>query len=311
MSYEKAGFKLLRSSLLSVLAFACTAAAQEDNRALLRGKLIAEIEHVAKGLDGVMGIAIKDLTSNEEILVNDKLTFPTASAIKVPVLIELHRQAAAGKFSLTDQRKIERKDEVPSPVLQYFGDGTSSLSLHDLAVLMIRHSDNIATNNLIDQVGMANVNRTLDELGLGQVRLRRKMIDQKASARGEENIATPREAMRLMEMIYRNQVINETLCRDVLAILRLPKRTPITAALPRGVDVASKTGSIEGVQNEWGIVYVPSRPFAIAVMTNYIGEGAPEAVGKVSRLSYDYFARRARSTGYGARVPAGLLESKP
>ncbi len=287
------------------------APAQDENRAVLHRKLVAEIERLAAQLDGVMGFAIKDLSSNEEILHNSEFLFPTGSAIKVPVLLELHKQAAEGRYKLTDQLRVERKNEVSSPVLQYFNDGTSSLSLHDLAVLMIRHSDNIATNMLIDQVGMENVNRTLDQLGLKQMRLRRKMINPAASARGDENTSTPREAERLMELIYRGQVVDRELCDRALTILKLPKSTPISTSLPRGVQVAHKTGSIEGVQCEWAIVYVPNRPYVITVMTNYIGEGAREAITQISRLVYEYFARIARSTPYGARVPVELLKQKP
>ncbi|HEV2665617.1 MAG TPA: hypothetical protein VG324_11930, partial [Blastocatellia bacterium] len=74
-----------------------------------------------------------------------------------------------------------------------------------------------------------------------------------------------------------------------------------------------KPGGIEGVACDWAVVYVPNRPYAIAVMTNYNGpeaEAAGEAIAKVSKLAYDYFARLSRSTGYGARVPLELLKHK-
>jgi len=285
--------------------------AQDENRAVLRRKLAAEIERVASGLDGVMGVAIKDLTTGEEILINERLVFPTGSSIKIPLLIELHKQAAEGKFKLTDQRWVERKDQVGgSGVIGRFGDHTSSLSLRDLALLMIELSDNTATNMLIDQVGMANVNRTLDDLGLKQIRLRRKMIDTRASARGDENIATPREAMRLMEMLHRGEVINRALSDDVLTLLKVRKSSPIPKLLPANVVIANKPGGIEGVACDWGLVLVPNRPYTIAVMTNYIGEGADDAIAKVSKLAYDYFARLARSTDYGARVPVELLKKE-
>jgi len=287
------------------------AGAQDDNRVLLRRKLTAEIEKVANSLDGVMGVAIKDLTTGEEILLNDQLTFPTGSSIKIPILIELHKQASEGKYKLTDQRWVEKKDQIGgSGVIVNFGDHSSQLSLNDLAVLMIVLSDNTATNMLIDEVGMANVNRTLDELGLKQVRLRRKMIDQAASARGDENTATPREAMTLMEKLYRGQVINKQLSDDALKILKVRKDSPIPRLLPAGVEIANKPGSIEGVACDWAVIYVPNRPYVIAVMTNYDREGADDAIAKVSKLAYDYFARLSRSTKYGARVPLELLEHK-
>jgi beta-lactamase class A len=298
-------------TLLSLALLVKPVGAQDDNRVLLRRKLTAEIEKVANSLDGVMGVAIKDLTTGEEILIYDQLTFPTGSSIKIPVLIELHKQASEAKYKLTDQRWVEKKAQIGgSGVIFNFGDHTSQLSLNDLAVLMIVLSDNTATNMLIDQVGMANVNRTMDELGLKQIRLRRKMIDQAASARGDENTATPREAMMLMEKLYRGQVGNRQVSDDALKILKIRKNSPVPRLLPAGVEIANKPGSIEGVACDWAVVYVPNRPYAIAVMTNYIGDGADDAIAKVSKLAYDYFVRLSRSTKYGARVPLELLKHK-
>ncbi len=301
--------------LMLALAFCLSltqlAPAQEENHSIIRRKLTTEIEKIADSHDGVMGVAIKDLTTGEEILLNDQLTFPTGSSIKIPILIELHKQAAEGKYKLTDQRWVERQDKVGgSGVIVNFGDHTSQLSLNDLATLMIVLSDNTATNMLIDQVGMANVNRAMDELGLKQIRLRRKMIDQAASARGDENTATPREAMALMEKLYRGQVGNRQLSDDALKILKIRKNSSIPRLLPASVEIANKPGGIEGVACDWAVVYVPNRPYAIAVMTNYNGEGADDAIAKVSKLAYDYFARLSRSTGYGARVPLELLKHK-
>jgi beta-lactamase class A len=288
--------------------------AQDANRDMLRRKLAAEIEKIAISHDGVMGVAIKDLTTGEEISINDQGAFPTGSSIKIPILIELHKQAAEGKYKLTDQRWVEKKDQIGgSGVIVNFGDHTSQLSLNDLATLMIVLSDNTATNMLIDQVGMANVNRTLDELGLMRIRLRRKMIDQAASARGDENTATPREAMTLMEKLYRGQVVNRQMSDDTLKILKIRKSSPIPRLLPDTVEIANKPGGIEGVACDWAVVYVPNRPYAIAVMTNYNGpdgEAADDAIAKVSKLAYDYFVRLSRSTGYGARVPLELLKHK-
>ena len=300
--------------IICLLLFTACVYAQDANRDALRRKLTAEIEKIAVSHNGVMGVAIKDLTTGEEILINDQLTFPTGSSIKIPVLIELHKQAAEGKYKLTDQRWVERKDQVGgSGVIVNFGDHTSQLSLSDVATLMIVLSDNTATNMLIDQVGMANVNRTLDELGLKQIRLRRKMIDQAASARGDENTATPREAAALMEKLYRGQVVNRQISDNALKFLKLSKNSPIPRLLPASVEIANKPGGIEGVACDWAIVYVPNRPYAIAVMTNYNGPdgaSADEAIAKVSKLAYDYFARLARSTGYGARAPLELLKHK-
>lgn len=302
------------TALLGVAWLFTLTQAQDANRDLLRQKLSSEIAKITRDFDGAMGVAIKDLSSGAEILINDQLTFPTGSSIKIPVLIELHKQAAQGRYKLTDGRWLEQQDKVGgSGVIAHFGDHTSQLSLRDLAVLMIVLSDNTATNMLIEQVGMANVNRTLDEAGLAEMRLRRKMIDQAASARGDENTATPRAAMGLMEKLYRGEVVSRALSDDVLNMLKLRKNSPIPKLLPAGVAIANKPGGIEGVACDWAVVYVPNRPFAVAVMTNYNGEqaDADAAIARIAKLAYDHFARLARSTKYGARVPLELLKKQP
>lgn len=303
-------FRLLLLPLCFCFVLTASAqSAQNDPRAELRHKLAAEIERIARSHDGVLGVAIRDLTTGEEILCNEKLVFPTGSSIKIPVLIEPHKQAAAGGYKLTDRLEVKKQDQVGgSGVIAHFGDGTSSLSLHDLSVLMIVLSDNTATNMLIDKVGMASVNRTLTELGLSEIRLQRKMIDQRASARGDENLATPRAAMQLMEKLWRGEVVSRTLSDEVLAILKIRKDSAIPRAVPLNIDVASKPGGIEGVACDWGLVYVPNRPYAIAVMTSYNSGSADEAITAISKMAYEYFARLARSTEYGARVPLELLK---
>lgn len=307
--------KLCRAPLTLVIALfvVLPITAQEENRAILHRKLAAEIEKIAMSFDGVLGIAIRDLTTGEEFLINANLTFPTGSSIKIPILIELHKQAATGKYKLTDQRWLERADKVGgSGVINNFGDHTSQLSLSDLAVLMIVLSDNTATNMLIDQTGMANVNATLDQLGLKAIRLRRKMIDTAASARGDENIATPAASLELMTRLYRGEVLSRSLSDDVLRFLKLRKGSPIPKLIPSNIVIANKPGGIEGVACDWAIVYVPGRPFAISVMTNYNGEAAnaDDAISQIAKLAYDYFARLARSTDYGARVPLEFLKKK-
>jgi beta-lactamase class A len=285
--------------------------AQPVSSPAIREKLVAGIERTAREFDGVLGVAIRDLKSGEEILINEGLTFPTGSSIKIAILIELHKQAAAGTLKMTETLPVDARNQVGgSGVILHFAEGTSRLSLHDLSVLMITLSDNSATNILIDRLGMSNINQTLDELGLRAIRLRRKMIDLPAMASGRENIATPREAARLMGMLAEGRVINQEVSNLVLRTLRIPKVSPIPRLIPSSVSIANKPGGVEGAACDWALVEVPNRPFAIAVMTTWNGEsaGVDEAIAKIARMSYDYFSRLARSTTYGARVPLSILK---
>jgi beta-lactamase class A len=308
--------KVKRFSLLltaCALLSTCPVFAQPATPRALKERLLRQIQAMEQEYDGILGVAIRDLQTGEELLVNGQSTFPTGSSIKIPILIELHRQAASGELQLTDRLPVAKKDQVGgSGILFHFSPETSQLSLEDLSVLMIALSDNTATNLLIERLGMGRINQTLKELGLGAIRLQRKMIDLAAMARGEENLSTPREAARLMELLAHGKVISSEVSAGVLRTLRIPKASPIPQLLPSSVLIANKPGGVEGAACDWALVEVPHRPYTIAVMTTFNGEraGADETIARISRLAYDYFARLARSTPDGARVPLSILEQR-
>src|SRR4051812_27913599 len=145
-------------------------------------KLEGAISEVDQNLDGVIGVAILDLTSGEKYLLRGDDVFPQASSIKITVLLELYRQAQEGKLKLTDLYTVSQSDLVQdSDIMGGLTPGVSKITLRDLATMMVAVSDNSATNVLIDRVGMDAVNSELDTLGFHQTRLRRKMMDLKAA----------------------------------------------------------------------------------------------------------------------------------
>jgi beta-lactamase class A len=293
------------------LAMVCVGfPAQTENMKIVREKTEARLREIVASARGAMGLVAVDLVSGERLAINENLTFPQGSAIKIPILMEVYKQAHEGRFRLTDRRRIEKAQMVGgSGILKEFGDGTSELSIYDLCVLMIVVSDNTATNLLLDLVGMENINRTMASLGLAQTRVRRKMIDPAASARGEENLSTPAEAARLMEILYRGEFIAREVCEQILAILKKPKRTAVRAGVPEDVPIASKPGSIPGVSTEWAIVYLAERPYVLVIMENYgMGEDASTAFRDISRTVYDYFWRLGRATRYGTYVDPALVK---
>jgi beta-lactamase class A len=288
------------------------ASAQAAHLQQLSQKYQTTLDEIARDVPGVMGISVVDLMTGETFGVNDTLVFPQGSSIKVAILIELYSQAEQGTLRLQDAVPVTAEIRTGgSGILQHFTDGTSTLSLRDLAVLMIVLSDNTATNVLIDRVGMENVNATMTELGFPQTRLQRRMIRPQDSAAGRENVSTPAEAAGVMVRIARCDLpISQEACADLRSILELPKTVP--GSVPAASRMAWKGGSIDGVRAGWGIVDLPGRPFAVGVMVNYTdGAAAVEAIGATVDASHAHFSRLAGATPNGARVPLRYLRDPP
>lgn len=296
--------------LLSLCALAMPAYAQDAHREIIRDKLQKDLAAVVADYAGVAGLHIVDLTSGERWAVHDELQFPQASAIKVPILLELFRRAESEPAIL--MRRIEMTDAVRtagSGVLQYLTDGGSALSLEDYAVYMILYSDNTATNVLIDALGMDAINRLSASLGARRTLLQRKMIRPDQSVIGNENLSTPKDAATIMEKIAACDLpMSDQHCERVREILELYKEGPIRTPVPREIPIAFKPGGITGVSTVWGLVDVPDRPYVIVVMSNYGGNGGA-VVEEVSRLTYDYFSRLSGITEYGTRVPLDVKQS--
>ena len=299
--------------LVAVLLVGTTVAQTPAKQQLLWQKLDATIHEVDRNLDGVMGVAIKDLTSDHTILLQPDEVFPQASSIKIAVLVELYRQAQQGKLKLTDLYTVQKSDLVEdSDIMGGLTPGITRVTLRDLATMMIAVSDNSAANVLIERVGMENVNAMLDSLGLTHTRLRRKMMDVKAAGEGRENVSTPREMMTLLEALYRGKMLNREMTDDFFTMLSTHKDSYLPHDLPDGLKIANKPGDLEGVRNDSGVVFVQNGPYIICVMMTYLHrerEGE-QAINKVSLAAYRMFDRIARASEYGRVVSLGN-SSKP
>jgi beta-lactamase class A len=283
-------------------------AASSGKQKVLWQKLQAEIEGIDQQLDGVMGVAIEDLTSGEHYFLREDEVFAQASSIKITVLANLYLQAEQGKLKLTDLYTVQSSDLVPdSDIMNGLTPGVTRVTLRDLATMMVAVSDNAATNVLIDRVSMANVNAMLDSLGLSHTRLRRKMMDLEAAKQGRENISSPREMMTLLDAIYRGKLLNKESTADFFKMLSTNKQSFIPRDLPADLKVANKPGELEAVRNDSGIVFVEGRPYVICVMTGYLRNerDGEEAISKVSLAAWRMFDRFARATEYGRVVSPG------
>src|ERR1700731_3029590 len=203
------GFVLTESVL------AQSASTPGEKQEVLWTKLEQFILDVDRNLDGVMGIAIVDLTDGRDYSLHANDVFPQASSIKICVLAELYRQAQAGKLKLTDLYTVNAADLVQdSDIMGGLTPGVTQITLRDLATMMVAVSDNSATNVLIDRVGMDKVNAFLQAQGLRETKLRRKMMTFKAAAEGRENVSTPNEMLNLLQALYRDEILNKEMTAD-------------------------------------------------------------------------------------------------
>ena len=271
-------------------------------------KLEKSILDIDRGLDGVMGVAIVDLTDGHKYLLHANDVYPQASSIKICVLAELYRQAQQGKLKLTDLYTVKTADLVQdSDIMGGLTPGVTKITLRDLATMMVAVSDNSATNVLIDRVGMDNVNAFLNAQGLRDTRLRRKMMDLKAATEGRENVSTPNEMLNLLQALYRGEILNKEMTADFFKVLSTHKDSWIPRNLPDDLKIADKPGALEGVRNDSGVIFVDRRPYVLCVMTTYLRRerDGEEAISNVSLAAWRMFDRLARASEYGRVISPG------
>ncbi len=273
-----------------------------EPQALLRERFEKEVLDIASRVDGVLGVTILDPKTGDRVTVNGGVVFTQASAIKLPVLVELMRQVDAGRLNLDEVVTLKASDIVPgSGVLQQLTPEAVSMSLRDVATLMVTVSDNTATNMVIDRVGMANVNAEMARLGLAATKLQRKMQDRKAWEENRENLSTPDEQARLLELLYKGEILSARGREEIDRILSIPKPGQLRTLLPEGTKVAHKTGTLSGVVVDVGIVYLADRPFIVSAMGNWLADAgeAERAISEIALAAYRYFDRVAHSNAYG------------
>ena len=217
-----------------------------------------------------------------ELLIQPDVEFHAASTMKVPVMIELFRQARAGLVRLDEPLLV--KNEFASivdgsPYTLSMGDDSDAevykrigqtMTLLELCEPMITVSSNFATNLLIQRLGAPNVQRTVDGMGAGGMIVRRGVEDSKAFAQGLNNSTTARALLVLMERIARLEAVDAGASRQMLEILKRQHfNDAIPAGLPPGTPVAHKTGSITKIHHDAAIVLAP-RPFVLVVLVRGI-----------------------------------------
>ena len=259
----------------------------EQDERLARG-----IEEIAAEVGGTVGVAARDVRRGRALDLNAGAVFPSASVIKVCILVELFGQAAEGRARLDETMVLDDGEKVPgSGVLSMLHPGLE-LTLEDLANLMINVSDNTASNMLIDRLGVDAINTRMEALGLTQTRLGRKFYDFEARDRGLDNWATPEDLTHLLVQMEQRRVVSADACERMIAIMRRQQfDNRIPRLLPPDTPVANKTGSISTACHDIGIIYSPAGPLVLAVLTRDIESAAVAegAIRHVARLVYEHW----------------------
>jgi beta-lactamase class A len=309
-------------------------------------RLRARIETSLRGAQGVVGVSMKHLESGVAIAVTGDEPFPMASTFKLPVLVELHAAAKAGALRWDEMVNITPQD-------QHLGSGDLtplydppgvSLSIRNLANLMMMISDNSAADICLAKTGAANVTARMRHLGIDGIRvdrscqelildyqgrdtaalkdlarddlreaLRRDTRSQTLETRlaADERVAadprdtaTPNAMVALLEKIWRGQAVDRAASDAMLELLKRCRtgENRIRGLLPASTDVAHKTGTLGGVVNDVGIIYLPGGAGHVAIAVMSKRTRAPLAdvertIADVARYAYDYFLFTADSTG--------------
>jgi beta-lactamase class A len=248
-----------------------------------------------------VGLAYRSLDGRDELFVNADTAFHAASTMKIAVMIELFRQAGAGTVRLDDALPVQNAfrsivdgsayelnagEDSDGDVYARLG---GTMTLRELCDAMIAVSSNLATNLLIEKLGVQNIRRTVSALGADGVQVLRGVEDDKAFRKGLNNTTTARGLLVLLEKLAKGQAVGPDADAAMIAILKRQKfRDAIPAGLPPAVPVAHKTGTITRIHHDAAIVYA-DRPYVLVVLVRGVEDQKNSAalISSLSRTVYD------------------------
>ena len=244
-----------------------------------------ELKSIIAASGAEVAVAFRTLDGRSEVLIDPDKPFHAASTMKVPVMIELFRQARAGTLSLAQPLAIRnefRSIVDSSPYKLSEGDDSDravyaaagkTLTLEQLNEAMITVSSNFAANLLIERLGVENIRATITRLGADGMQVLRGVEDQKAFDKGLNNSTTARGLLALFERLARGRAVDKKADAAMVAVLKRQKfNDAIPAGLPPGppgIDVAHKTGNITRIHHDAGIVFA-KRPYVLVVLVRGI-----------------------------------------
>jgi len=254
--------------------------------------MVAALENAAYNYSGHVGIYIKDLNSDRVWEYNPDRLFPSASLIKVPIMVAVCEKVKRGELSLDTQIKLTRGDRAGgSGSLKWVREGTS-LSVMEIIYKMITESDNTATKMLVDYEGFGYFQQAFENMGLVYTKIYPEGLSLTSGRVARENYTTAREMAGLMERIYKGELVDKGLSEFMLDVLKHNKsRSRLRKGLPIGWEIGHKTGLLRRSCHDVGIVFSPRGDYLIAVLTSDVPNytSAKGFISRVAKLTYQYY----------------------
>jgi len=272
---------------------------------------------MASAHEGKVAIAVKHLGTGETYALNADEPMPTASLIKFPVMVEAYHQFAEGKAKPSDLCIYERDPKVGGSgiLVEHFTPGMT-FCLRDAIRMMIVWSDNMATNIVLDHIGLPSTNVRMEALGLPNTKINAKVfradarLDKERGKKFGLGSTTANEMVKLLELLHTNKLASPAACKEMLGHLKAcDDKEKFPRFLPPGTTVAFKTGSVNASKTCAGIIYVPvpgsdpkkkeTQPVAVCVMTDdnkdqrWVADNAGNLLcAKVAKAVYDHYAEK-------------------
>lgn len=259
----------MRFVLAAFFAFLLTGALPADDG------LDARLRPLIDAHKGEVAIAVKHLKTGETFLHRADEPMPTASLIKLPVMVEVYQQAHEDKLKLTDPITLRKEDKVPGSgiLTAHFSEG-ASFPLVDAVRLMIAFSDNTATNLVVDKIGLPATAARMETLGFSNTKLHSKVFKRETSVFPERSekfglgSTTAGEMIGLLEQLHAEKLVSPEASQAMLEHLKkCDDKEKFPRLLPAGTVIAHKTGSVNEARTDAGIIFSPSGPIVVCVLT--------------------------------------------
>lgn len=243
------------------------------------------LNYLAKLPSGIkVTMAVENMEGKSYFEHRTDVKVPSASVIKVPILMSLMEKAQLNEINLSKVHRLTNAEKAGgSGVLMNASEG-KKLTIREIAQEMIRTSDNTATNILIRKIGMETINQNLTKWGATKTRLNRVMMDMEAVKQGRENYVNA-----LLRMIYDKKLANPILCDEMMSMLKnCEDETTIPSQLPKDLEIAHKTGTLAYVRGDAAIVFT-AQPFVMSIFVEGFDKEATaeKIIGDLAKICWE------------------------